>query len=186
MTPQWEYLVPWTFLCPVSLSVPFLCYAPVLTDCLGRLRDLGGYTENQIAERSKKAQSPSKFSASNVASSLSAAILRFPQISFCYTDTAVPLVAPHIDHQLQFQLSFGCPNIMLACSENISVYLLCTPVLYFSLVRRYLFIHAGLLQQLLHIRIDHLFSWASLTSKTVSHSILPSRSLNKTKSLKHP
>lgn len=98
MTPQWEYLVPWTFLCPVSLSVPFLCYAPVLTDCPGRLRDLGGYTENQTAERSKKAQSPSKFSASDVASSLSAAILHFPQIFFCYTDTAVSLVAPHIHH----------------------------------------------------------------------------------------
>lgn len=54
MTPGWEYLVPWAFLCPTCLSVPFPYCAPILTDCPGRIRDLGGHTENQIAERSKK------------------------------------------------------------------------------------------------------------------------------------
>lgn len=56
---------------------------------------------------------------------------------------------------------------MLASSENVSVFLLgsplhfhflCTYVLYLSLDRRSLFIRAGLLSHLLHIRIDHLSS----------------------------
>jgi len=54
MTLGWKYLVPWTFLCSTWLSVPFPYHVPVLTECSGRLSDLRGHTENQVAKRTKK------------------------------------------------------------------------------------------------------------------------------------